>query len=141
VDYLLHSGSPAAVSYFRQHVYLIKTLGEFQCIDDTGRDVGKDVRLRARDISRLLQDSALLEKNRHRRQETHTRLVSGEPTNTTHRVPNGKPQQYRDLEEEELHRAIRLNAQIADAHEAQLTITNKIGLFDETLVTRGQCVN
>ena len=34
--------------------YLIKTLTEFQHIDDNGRDDGPDVRARARDLSRLL---------------------------------------------------------------------------------------
>ncbi|KAI0296818.1 hypothetical protein BC826DRAFT_1003128, partial [Russula brevipes] len=54
LEYLLHSGSPKVAQYFRDNIYLIKTLTEFQHIDDDGRDVGSDVRVRARELSRLL---------------------------------------------------------------------------------------
>ena len=40
LDYLLHDGSEAVISYARENLYVIKTLKEFQYIDDDGRDQG-----------------------------------------------------------------------------------------------------
>ena len=44
LDYLLHSGSEKVVAYAKQNLYVIKTLKEFQYIDEDGRD---QVRLKA----------------------------------------------------------------------------------------------
>lgn len=41
VLYILWEGSPAAVDYFHQNLYLVKTLREFQYTDDAGVDQGK----------------------------------------------------------------------------------------------------
>ncbi|ETW85147.1 equilibrative nucleoside transporter protein, partial [Heterobasidion irregulare TC 32-1] len=75
VDYLLHSGSPAVISYFRSNIYIIKTLTEFQYVDDTGRDVGGNIRARARDITRLLNDKTRLASERRNRQQMHDRML------------------------------------------------------------------
>ena len=40
LDYCLHEGSELVVTWARKNVYIIKTLREFQYIDDDGRDVG-----------------------------------------------------------------------------------------------------
>ena len=42
LDYCLHEGSELVVTWARKNVYLIKTLREFQYIDDDGKDVGQN---------------------------------------------------------------------------------------------------
>ena len=42
LDYCLHEGSELVVSWARKNIYVIKTLREFQYIDDDGRDVGQN---------------------------------------------------------------------------------------------------
>jgi epsin len=38
LDYLIHSGSEQVIAYAKQNLYVIKTLKEFQFIDDEGKD-------------------------------------------------------------------------------------------------------
>lgn len=45
LDYCLHEGSELVVTWARKNVYIIKTLREFQYIDDDGKDVGQNGRL------------------------------------------------------------------------------------------------
>ena len=42
LDYCLHEGSELVVTWARENVYIIKTLREFQYIDEEGRDVGQN---------------------------------------------------------------------------------------------------
>jgi epsin len=42
LDYILHEGTDVVVTWARKHIYIIKTLREFQYIDEEGRDVGRD---------------------------------------------------------------------------------------------------
>lgn len=40
LDYCIHVGSENVVLYAKENIYVIKTLKEFQHVDDNGRDVG-----------------------------------------------------------------------------------------------------
>jgi epsin len=40
LDYCLHEGSELVVAWARKNIYIIKTLREFQHIDEDGKDVG-----------------------------------------------------------------------------------------------------
>jgi epsin len=42
LDYCLHEGSELVVTWARKSIYIIKTLREFQYVDDEGRDVGQN---------------------------------------------------------------------------------------------------
>jgi epsin len=42
LDYCLHEGSELVVTWAHKNIYIIKTLREFQYIDDEGRDVGQN---------------------------------------------------------------------------------------------------
>ncbi|KAG2148897.1 hypothetical protein DEU56DRAFT_909202 [Suillus clintonianus] len=65
LDYLLHAGSENVVLYFRDnHLYIIKTLKEFQYVDEDGKDCGANIRQKAKDISNLLSDPARLQEER-----------------------------------------------------------------------------
>jgi epsin len=42
LDYCLHEGSELVVTWARKNIFIIKTLREFQYIDEDGRDVGQN---------------------------------------------------------------------------------------------------
>lgn len=79
LDYLLHAGSENVVIYFRDNLYVIKTLKEFQYVDEYGKDQGANVRQKAKDISNLLTDEARLRQERRSRANMRDRMV-GNPT-------------------------------------------------------------
>ena len=57
LDYCLHEGSELVVTWARKNIYIIKTLREFQYVDEDGRDVGvngeQDLHLALRDATNL----------------------------------------------------------------------------------------
>jgi len=79
LDYLLHAGSENVVIYFRDNIYIIKILKEFQYVDDFGKDQGANVRQKAKDITNLLQDEARLREERRSRAHMRDRLSDGPP--------------------------------------------------------------
>lgn len=48
LDYALHEGSELVVTWAHKNIYIIKTLREFQYIDEDGRDVGQNGTIIAR---------------------------------------------------------------------------------------------
>ncbi|TIB75254.1 ENTH-domain-containing protein [Wallemia mellicola] len=79
LDYLLHAGSENVVYYFKDNAYIIKTLKEFQHVDDDGRDQGANVRQKAKDISNLLSDDSRLRDQRKNRAFMRDRMTKGAP--------------------------------------------------------------
>jgi epsin len=60
--------------YFRDHMYIIKTLREFQYTDEDGKDQGANVRHKAKDITNLLMnESSQLNKGRKDRGKSRDR--------------------------------------------------------------------
>jgi epsin len=62
LDYCLHEGSELVVTWARKNVYLIKTLREFQYVDEDGRDVGQNgefSQCRLRNRTNFLQSAYL----------------------------------------------------------------------------------
>ncbi|KAG9008707.1 hypothetical protein FRB93_006253 [Tulasnella sp. JGI-2019a] len=78
LDYCLHAGSENVVLYFRDNLYVIKTLKEFQYIDEDMKDQGANVRQKAKDISNLLMDEGRLRDQRRSRAHMRDRMVGGE---------------------------------------------------------------
>ncbi|KAJ9203125.1 hypothetical protein DTO164E3_2596 [Paecilomyces variotii] len=76
LDYCLHEGSELVVTWARKNVYIIKTLREFQYIDDDGRDVGQNVRVSAKELTALIMDEERLRSERSDRKLWKSR-VSG----------------------------------------------------------------
>lgn len=132
VEYILHSGSPKVAQYFRDNIYLIKTLTEFQHIDDNGRDVGADVRTRARDLSRLLADDKNLAEARRRRKQMRNRMA-GRGTGRSSESDDEAPQRQKkpSREEEEVQRALRLSEQDEAERRRRIAAQGKEGLFEE----------
>lgn len=77
LDYLLHAGSENVVLYFRDNLYIIKTLKEFQYVDEDAKDCGANVRQKAKDISNLLSDPARLQEERRTRASMRDRMIKG----------------------------------------------------------------
>ena len=74
LDFLLHAGSENVVIYFRDNIYIIKTLEEFQYVDEFGKDCGTNVRLKAKDIANLFTDETRLRQERRLRANLRGRL-------------------------------------------------------------------
>ena len=137
VEYLLHSGSPKVAQYFRDNIYIIKTLTEFQHLDDSGRDVGHDVRLRARELSRLLADDNSLSETRRRRKQMRDRMAGKRVSESD----DEKPEKERPVparkqpsqEERDVQRALKLSEQ-AEA-ERQRQLKEQGPLFDDPEAT------
>jgi epsin len=60
LDYIIHSGSEYVIRYFRDNLYVISTLKEFQYIDVDGHDRGSNVRSKAKVLTALLLDDVRL---------------------------------------------------------------------------------
>ncbi|KAG5640493.1 hypothetical protein DXG03_008328 [Asterophora parasitica] len=77
LDYCLHQGSENVVIYFRDNAYIIKTLKEFQYVDEDGKDQGANVRQKAKDITNLLLDESRLREERRARASMRDRMIRG----------------------------------------------------------------
>ncbi|PWY88453.1 ENTH-domain-containing protein [Aspergillus heteromorphus CBS 117.55] len=76
LDYCLHEGSELVVTWARKNVYIIKTLREFQYVDEDSRDVGQNVRVAAKELTSLILDEDRLRSERSDRKLWKSR-VSG----------------------------------------------------------------
>ncbi|GJE94092.1 ENTH-domain-containing protein [Phanerochaete sordida] len=117
LDYLLHAGSENVVIYFRDNLYLVKTLKEFQFVDEYGKDQGANVRQKAKDITNLLTDEARLRQERRSRAHMRDRMVGGsrrsadiegeeENENVRRRSRSAPPRRGNGREDDDLRRAI-----------------------------------
>ncbi|PWN18304.1 ENTH-domain-containing protein [Microstroma glucosiphilum] len=123
LDYLLHAGSENVVIYFRDNMYVVKTLREFQYIDEGGKDQGANVRQKAKDITNLLQDDSRLRDERRGRTNMRDRMsgTSAPPNNDfedeegkrRRRMEQERRKARRDNEDDELRKAIEESKRMA----------------------------
>ncbi len=73
----MHQGSENVVIYFRDNIYIIKTLKEFQFLDEDGKDQGANVRQEAKGITKLLIDESRLREERRARASMRDRMIRG----------------------------------------------------------------
>jgi len=126
LDYLLHAGSENVVVYFRDNIYIIKTLKEFQYIDEYSKDQGANVRQKAKDITNLLMDEARLRQERLSRANMRDRMM-GQPGNDDDNdeslAPRGDENSARRMRkaggEDELGRAIEESKRSLAAEQAR----------------------
>ncbi|CAO3644532.1 unnamed protein product [Cunninghamella echinulata] len=120
LDYCVHVGSENVVLYAKENLYVVKTLKEFQHIDDNGRDVGSNVRQKAKDITSLLLDDARLKEERHKRTQMRDRMSAvGDYMNET--ILNGRHENGEQMyerpsyldEDTELRKAIEESKRLA----------------------------
>ncbi|WVO13472.1 hypothetical protein L204_101089 [Cryptococcus depauperatus] len=128
LDYCLHAGSENVVIYFKDNIYIIKTLKEFVYVDETGKDVGANVRQKAKDITNLLQDESRLREERRSRGAMRDRMLGNiessalrgdrdyggprSPTETRD-SPHPKPNRSRN-EDDDLRRAIEESKRMSE---------------------------
>lgn len=129
LDYCLHQGSENVVIYFRDNLYIIKTLKEFQYIDEDGKDQGANVRQKAKDITALLLDENRLREARRQRAQMRDRMIRGtdgvndtEYEDENNHRRNGpatlsKRPNRDNMEEEELRKAIEESKKSHSAEE------------------------
>ncbi|KAF1950925.1 ENTH-domain-containing protein [Byssothecium circinans] len=75
LDYCLHEGSELVVTWARKNIYIIKTLREFQYIDEDGRDVGQNIRIAAKELTALVMDEERLRTERTDRKSWKSRVT------------------------------------------------------------------
>lgn len=75
LDYILHEGSELVVTWAKKNLFIIKTLREFQHIDDDGRDVGQNVRISAKELTSLILDEERLRAERSDRKSWKSRVT------------------------------------------------------------------
>jgi epsin len=125
LDYLLHAGSENVVVYFRDNIYIIKTLKEFQYVDEYGKDQGANVRQKAKDITNLLTDEARLRQERLSRANMRDRMMgqAGDDDNDEPPAPRGDENSARRTRgaggEDELRRAIEESKRTLAAEQAR----------------------
>ncbi|KAF9431717.1 hypothetical protein BGZ76_011789 [Entomortierella beljakovae] len=114
LDYLLHVGSENVVKYARENQYIVKTLKEFQFIDEDGKDQGSNVRQKAKDISALLSDESRLKEERMSRNAMRDRLSGRAPGEDGYDVnsPNYERPAFGD-DERDLQRALEESRRMA----------------------------
>ncbi|TIA91921.1 hypothetical protein E3P99_00838 [Wallemia hederae] len=132
LDYLLHAGSENVVYYFKDNAYIIKTLKEFQHVDDDGRDQGANVRQKAKDISNLLADDMRLRDQRKNRAFMRDRMTRGAPgaygadedyeLGVTGNRPRSRslPQRRRHNEDDDLARALEASMRSQEEEQRRL---------------------
>lgn len=132
LDYLLHAGSENVVIYFRDNIYIVKTLKEFQYIDDYGKDQGANVRQKAKDITNLLQDEARLREERRARASMRDRLSDNGPPSQPvgdfeddegrrrRQAEENRRKAGKNREEEELRKAIEESKRMAREEQDRL---------------------
>ncbi|KAH8666778.1 hypothetical protein BX600DRAFT_281289 [Xylariales sp. PMI_506] len=95
LDYCLHEGSELVVTWARKNVYIIKTLREFQYVDEDGRDVGQNVRVAAKELTSLLLDEERLRVERSDRKTWKSRVTGIEEFGPDGSGGGGGPSQRR----------------------------------------------
>lgn len=106
LDYCLHAGSENVVLYFKDNIYVVKTLKEFQYVDEHGKDQGANVRQKAKDITNLLQDEARLREERKNRASMKERIGSRDDDDWLRDIgpssnrPTGQQSRRRDSQED-----------------------------------------
>ncbi|KAK6332758.1 hypothetical protein TWF696_002780 [Orbilia brochopaga] len=75
LDYCLHEGSAHVVVWAKDNIYIIKTLREFQYIDEEGKDQGLNVRIAAKELTGLILDEERLRNERKDRKSWKARVA------------------------------------------------------------------
>jgi epsin len=101
LDYCLHEGSELVVTWAHKSIYIIKTLREFQYLDEDGRDVGNNVRVSAKELTSLILDEERLRSERSDRKTWKSRVTGIEE----YAQPQDRPE--RSQRRERPHRAQR----------------------------------
>jgi len=122
LDYCLHEGSELVVTWARQSIYIIKTLREFQYVDEEGRDVGQNVRVAAKELTSLILDEERLRAERSDRKSWKSRVTGLEEFAPQQAEPSsvrGRPGRERRPQNEEEDAEYRLALEASKYQEEE----------------------
>ncbi|KAI9144053.1 hypothetical protein BKA69DRAFT_906860 [Paraphysoderma sedebokerense] len=129
LDYIIHMGSEQVVNYTKENLYIIKTLKEFQFIDEEGKDQGQNVRQKAKDMTALLSDEARLRDERSQRSTMRDRMtgraydeggyIPSSSGTIKDRYPERMERAMTAQEERDLQRAIEESKRLAQEQEVK----------------------
>ncbi|CAG8500233.1 10015_t:CDS:10 [Diversispora eburnea] len=122
LHYCLNEGSPEVVTYAKENIYIVKTLQEFQYIDEHSKDQGLVVRQKAKEITNLLQDEDRLNSERRQRTDMRNRMTGGRNEvyggsidRSLSSTPTYENSSYYDDEEAEMRRAMEESLKTAES--------------------------
>jgi len=75
LSYLIRNGSERVVTSAREHLYDLKSLQDYSCYDENGKDQGMNVRNKVKDIISLVQDSDRLREERKKAKKSRDKYV------------------------------------------------------------------
>lgn len=114
LDYCLHEGSELVVTWAHKNIYIIKTLREFQYIDEDGRDVGQNVRVSAKELTSLILDEERLRSERSDRKTWKSRVTGieefAQPHHDTPQPRRVRPQRAQRADEEDAEYKLAIEA-------------------------------
>ncbi|WFD43095.1 hypothetical protein MPSI1_001748 [Malassezia psittaci] len=119
LDYLLHAGSENVWMYFHDNIYIVKTLKEFQYMDDASVDQGVNVRQKAKEITSLLMDESRM-RNQRRARSGNSSRTKKEPNDYSDAEGRRRRQDERDQqsrEDRELQQALEESRRMAEEEE------------------------
>ncbi|KAK3945609.1 putative enth domain-protein [Diplogelasinospora grovesii] len=114
MDYCLHEGSELVVTWAKQNIFVIKTLREFQYIDEDGKDVGQNVRVAAKELTALVLDEERLRAERNDRRIWKSRVTGleeyGPQQQQRHAEPPRRQRSRRYSDEEDVEYKLAIEA-------------------------------
>ncbi|CAZ83634.1 unnamed protein product [Tuber melanosporum] len=156
LDYCLHEGSEHVVVWAKDNIYIIKTLREFQFIDEDGRDQGLNVRISAKELTSLIMDEDRLRNERKDRkasllakrwnegtssrqdeEDLEYRLAIEASKNQAEEDKKRSANKQPDLDDD-LAKAIKLSKEEEELRQRELEQNNADSLFDDATPTQSQ---
>lgn len=98
LNYLLRNGSERVVSSAREHLYDLRTLENFQYVDEMGKDQGVNIRHRAKQTIEFVQDDARVREERKKAKKNKDKYV-GVDANMSMGIRGSAPR-YADRDDE-----------------------------------------
>jgi len=139
LDYCLHEGAESVVTWARQNIYIIKTLREFQYIDEEGRDVGQNVRVAAKELTSLILDEERLRSERSDRKTWKSRVTGIEEfgpsaeSSSSQRRPRERPHNYNEEDDTEYRLAIEASLNQEEEDRRKRESRSQTGTEDDDL--------
>lgn len=114
LDFIVRAGSENVVLWSKDNMYIIKTLREFQYVDEDGHDQGTIIRVKAKELTSLLRDDERLRTERSMRNDRRRRRRP----HTQRRSSYGSQEDGgADEDEDELARALEESRRTAEEEE------------------------
>lgn len=85
LTYLVKNGDERVVTNAREHVYDLKSLKNYSYVEESGKDVGINVRIKVKQLVDLIQDDATLREERKKAKSNRDRYVGVSGRSMSHR--------------------------------------------------------